>query len=140
MFKTFHKKAADVAHKWVLIDVSGLPVGRAATVIARRLSAKYDPSYTPHIDSGDNVVVINADKLVFKGDLAAKKYFRHSGFAGALKEKSAADMPLSEILRRAVRGMLPKNKLAAGRLNRLKIFADAEHNHTAQQPEKLEVK
>ena len=140
MFRTYSKKLGEVAHKWVLVDVANLPVGRAATFIARRLSGKYQPSFTAHIDSGDYVVVINADQLVFRGDLAGKKYYRHSGFPGALKEKSAANVSLAEVLERAVKGMLPKNKLAADRLARLRVFAGAEHDHTAQTPEKLEVK
>ncbi len=140
MFKTYNKKAADVAHKWVLVDVAGLPVGRAATFIANRLSGKYDPTFTPHMDSGDHVVVINADKLVFHGDLEAKKYYRHSGFPGSIKEKSAANVDLSEILERAVKGMLPKNKLQPERMRRLRVFADENHDHEAQKPTKLEVK
>jgi large subunit ribosomal protein L13 len=139
-FKTYVKKAGDVAHKWVLVDVANIPVGRAATFIATRLTGKYDPAYTPHMDSGDYVVVVNADQLVFHGDLEAKKYYRHSGFPGSIKETAASDVNLSEVLSRAVKGMLPKNKLQADRLARLRVFAGAEHDHTAQTPEKLEVK
>ena len=139
MFKTYSKKAGEVIHKWVLVDVANVPVGRAATFIARRLSGKYQPSFTAHIDSGDYVVVINADQLVFRGDLSAKTYYRHSGFPGALREKSAAEIELAEVLSRAVRGMLPKNKLQADRMARLRIFANETHDHAAQQPEKLEV-
>ena len=137
MFKTFSKKSGEVEHKWVLVDVAGIPVGRASTFIATRLSGKYDPTFTPHMDSGDYVVVINADKLVFNGDLSGKKYYRHSGFPGALKEKSATDVSLGEVLRHAVRGMLPKNKLSPDRLARLRIFPGEEHDHTAQQPTTL---
>jgi large subunit ribosomal protein L13 len=140
MFKTFSKKAGDVTHKWVIVDVAGIPVGRASTFIATRLTGKYDPTYTPHIDGGDNVVVINADQLVYRGDLEAKKYYRHSGFPGSIKEKSAANVPLTEVLQRAVKGMLPKNKLQPERMKRLRVFADENHDHTAQTPEKLEVK
>jgi len=140
IFKTYSKKSGEVKHKWVLVDVAGIPVGRASTFIATRLSGKYDPTFTPHMDSGDYVVVINADQLVFNGDLTSKKYYRHSGFPGSIKEKSAADVELSEVLEHAVKGMLPKNKLSSDRLARLRIFAGVEHDHTAQQPEKLEVK
>ncbi len=140
MFKTYSKKAGEVEHRWILVDVAGIPVGRAASFIATRLSGKYQPTWTTHMDSGDYVVVVNADKLVFNGDLTTKTYYRHSGFPGALHEKSAADTSLSEILERAVKGMLPKNKLQAGRMARLRIFADENHDHTAQQPEKMEVK
>lgn len=139
VFKTYSKKSGEVAHKWILVDVAGVPVGRAATFIANRLSGKYQPTFTAHMDSGDYVVVINADKLVFRGDLTAKKYYRHSGFPGALKEQSAATVDLSEVLTHAVRGMLPKNKLAADRLARLRVFAGAEHDHTAQTPETVEI-
>lgn len=138
-FKTYSKKSGEVAHKWILVDVAEIPVGRAATFIARRLSGKYQPSFTAHIDSGDNVVVINTDKLIFNGDLTTKKYYRHSGFPGAIKEKSAKDLNLAEILSHAVRGMLPKNKLSAARMARLRIFADENHEHSAQTPEKLEI-
>jgi len=140
MFKTYSKKAGEVAHKWVLIDVANIPLGRAATFIATRLTGKYQPTFTTHMDSGDYVVVINADKIVFHGDLNAKTYYRHSGFPGALHEKSAQDTSLTEVLERAVKGMLPKNKLQADRLARLRIFTSEEHDHTAQTPEKLEVK
>ena len=138
-FKTYSKKAGEVEHKWVLVDVANIPTGRAATFIAQRLSGKYQPSWTAHIDSGDYVVVINADKLVFRGDLAGKTYYRHSGFPGALHEISAKTVPMSEVLERAVKGMLPKNKLQADRLARLRIFANETHDHTAQTPEKIDI-
>ncbi|MCL1876956.1 50S ribosomal protein L13 [Candidatus Saccharibacteria bacterium] len=140
LFKTFSKKAGEVEHKWVLIDVADMSVGRAATFIATRLSGKYDPKFTAHMDSGDNVVVINADKLVLTGNkLDAKKYYRHSGYIGNLHEESASDVPMTKILERAVYGMLPKNKLQADRMARLRIFADAEHDHEAQKPLALAV-
>lgn len=139
-FKTYSKKASEVEHKWFLVDVAGLPMGRAATFIANRLTGKYCPSYTPHMDAGDNVVVINADQLVFGGDRTSKTYYRHSGFPGALKEVSAKNITKSEMLERAVNGMLAKNKLRAPRMARLRVFAGAEHDHVAQKPEKLEVK
>ncbi|MCL2037972.1 50S ribosomal protein L13 [Candidatus Saccharibacteria bacterium] len=137
MFKTFNKKAGDVTHKWVIVDVADIPVGRASTFIATRLTGKYDPTFTPHMDSGDYVVVVNADKLVYRGDLESKKYYRHSGFPGSIKEKSAANVPLTEVLERAVKGMLPKNKLQPERMKRLRVFADENHDHTAQQPTPL---
>jgi large subunit ribosomal protein L13 len=138
LFKTYSKKAGEVEHKWVLVDVAGMPLGRAASFIAQRLSGKYQPSFTTHMDSGDFVVVINADQLEFKGDERAKKYYRHSGFPGSIKEKTARETSLSEMLERAVKGMLPKNKLQAPRLARLKVYAGTEHNHAAQKP--VEVK
>lgn len=139
-FKTYSMKAGEVNHKWILVDVAGVPLGRAATFIASRLTGKYSPSYTPHMDSGDYVVVVNADQMTYGGDRTAKTYYRHSEFPGALKEISADTVSMSEMLERAVSGMLPKNKLRSDRLARLRVFAGAEHDHTAQQPEKVEVK
>lgn len=139
-FKTYSMKAGEVGHKWILVDVAGIPLGRAATFIANRLTGKYSPSYTPHMDSGDYVVVINADQMVYDGDRTAKTYYRHSEFPGALKEISADTVSMSEMLERAVNGMLPKNKLRKDRMARLRVFAGAEHDHMAQQPEKVEVK
>lgn len=139
-FRTYQKKAGEVNHQWVLVDVANIPVGRAATFIANRLTGKYDPSYTPHMDSGDYVVVINADQLTYNGDQDKKIYYRHSEYPGALKEERASDISLSEILRRSVNGMLPKNKLRADRIARLRVFAGEEYDHLAQKPKKVEVK
>lgn len=139
-FKTYSMKAGEVEHKWIVVDVAGVPVGRAATFIASRLTGKYSPNYTPHMDSGDNVVVINADQMTFGGDRVAKTYYRHSEYPGALKEISASTVSLGEMLERAVNGMLPKNKLRSDRMARLRIYGGSEHNHAAQQPEKVEVK
>ena len=139
-FKTYSMKAGEVNHRWILVDVAGVPLGRAATFIASRLTGKYSPSYTPHMDSGDYVVVINADQMTYGGDRTAKTYYRHSEFPGALKEISADTVSMSEMLERAVNGMLPKNKLRSDRMARLRVFAGAEHDHMAQQPEKVEVK
>lgn len=139
-FKTYSMKAGEVEHKWIVVDVAGVPVGRAATFIASRLTGKYSPNYTPHMDSGDNVVVINADQMTFGGDRVAKTYYRHSEYPGALKEISANTVSLGEMLERAVNGMLPKNKLRGDRMARLRIYGGSEHNHAAQQPEKVEVK
>ena len=139
-FKTYSMKAGEVNHKWILVDVAGVPLGRAATFVASRLTGKYSPSYTPHMDSGDYVVVVNADQMTYGGDRTAKMYYRHSEFPGALKEISADTVSMSEMLERAVSGMLPKNKLRSDRLARLRVFAGAEHDHMAQQPEKVEVK
>ena len=140
MFKTYSKTAGEVEHKWILVDVAGMPVGRAATFIATRLSGKYDPKFTAHMDSGDHVVVINADQLILTGNKTSdKKYYRHSGYIGNLHEESASDVPLSNILERAVSGMLPKNKLQPVRMARLRIFADAAHDHEAQKPTPIAV-
>lgn len=138
--KTYQKKAGEVEHKWVLVDAANLPLGRVATFVANRLMGKYDPTYTAHMDAGDNVVVINADQMVYNGDRRTKKYYRHSEFSGALKEIKAEDVSLSEMLERSVAGMLPKNKLRDARVARLRVYAGADHSNTAQQPVKLEVK
>lgn len=140
-FKTYQKKSGDVTHKWILVDVSNMPIGRAATFIATRLTGKYDPTFSPHMDSGDYVVVINADAAILTGTKTEdKKYYSYSGFPSGIKEKIARDVPMSSILERAVRGMLPKNKLQPERMARLRVFGGPEHDHAAQQPEKMEVK
>lgn len=142
--KTFSLKAGDVNHTWVLVDASQAPLGRLATLIATRLTGKYKPTYTPHMDSGDYVVVINADQLVVTGNKeTAKQYYRHSGFPGGIKNRSlkeVRELDSTAAVTAAVKGMLPKNKLAAERLKRLRVFTGAEHGHTAQKPVTLEVK
>ena len=143
-FKTYQKKAGEVEHKWIVVDVANVPVGRAATFIATRLTGKYDPSFTPHMDSGDYVVVINAEKTVVTGDKETQKtYYRHSGFPGGIKDaslKEVREKHPERIIQAAVKGMLPKNKLSPERMKRLKVFVGTEHAHTAQTPEKVEVK
>ncbi|MDO4271740.1 MAG: 50S ribosomal protein L13 [Candidatus Saccharibacteria bacterium] len=139
-FKTYSMKAGEVNHKWIVVDGAGVPMGRMATFIVSRLTGKYSPSYTPHMDSGDYVVVINADQMTFGGDRAGKMYYRHSEYPGALKEISAKNVSNAEMLERAVNGMLPKNKLRNDRMARLRVFGGSEHDHMAQQPEKVEVK
>ncbi len=142
--KTYSQKASEVSHKWVLVDASEAPLGRVATVIATRLTGKYKPTYTPSMDDGDYVVVINADKLVLTGNkLESKRYYRHSGFPGGIKERSvreAQEVDPTAAVRAAVKGMLPRNKQHAERLTRLRIFAGESHEHAAQQPVKVEVK
>ncbi|HEU5121977.1 MAG TPA: 50S ribosomal protein L13 [Candidatus Saccharimonadales bacterium] len=142
--KTYSQKPSEVTRRWILVDASEAPLGRIATQIATYLTGKYKPTYTPHIDGGDYVVVVNAEKAVLTGDKeTGKKYYRHSGFPGGIKEATAKELREKKpeyIIENAVRGMLPKNKLAAERLKRLKIFAGSEHAHTAQTPEKVEVK
>lgn len=139
--KTYSAKPTDVTRKWVVIDASEAPLGRVATVIATYLTGKNKPIYTTHIDCGDNVVVINAAKLVVTGNkLQDKKYYRYSGYPGGMKEMTLADKLERDpagVIEAAVKGMLPKNKLAADRLARLRIFADENHGHVAQKPEKV---
>ena len=139
--KTYSQKAADIQREWWLIDASTMPLGKLAVVIADKLTGKSKVTYTPHVDNGDYVVVINAKNLQVTGDkLTDKKYYRHSGFPGGLTE-----LKLEEVIEKdpriaiehAVKGMLPKNKLAADRLARLRVFPGAEHAHTAQTPKEI---
>lgn len=142
--KTYSQKPTEVTRRWILIDASQAPLGRVATVIAKHLIGKYKPTYTAHIDGGDYVVVINAAKTVVTGDKETDKiYYRHSGFPGGIKDatlKEVREKYPERIIERAVKGMIPKNKLSAERLKRLRVFAGEEHAHTAQTPEKVEVK
>lgn len=142
--KTYSQKPSEVTRRWILIDAAEAPLGRVSTVIAKYLIGKYKPSYTPHIDGGDYVVVINAAKAVVTGDKETSKvYYRHSGFPGGIKDatlKEVREKFPERIIESAVKGMLPKNKLAAERMARLRVFAGSEHAHTAQTPEKVEVK
>jgi large subunit ribosomal protein L13 len=142
--KTYSQKPSEVNRRWILIDASEAPLGRVATQIATYLIGKYKPSYTPHIDGGDYVVVINAKDTVVTGNKEkAKVYYRHSGFPGGIKDARLEEVREKfpeRIIENAVKGMLPKNKLAPERMNRLRVFAGSEHAHTAQTPEKVEVK
>lgn len=142
--KTYSMKASEVNHKWILVDAANVPVGRVATFVAQRLIGKYQPSFTPSMDSGDNVVIINADQVKLTGEKEAdKKYYSYSGYPSGLKTKTAAELRTknpTKIIEMAVKGMLPKNKLQAERMKRLRVFAGAEHDHAAQQPQKVEVK
>ncbi|MDB5557728.1 MAG: ribosomal protein [Enterovirga sp.] len=142
--KTFSLKPAEVDKKWVVIDAQGLVVGRLATIIAMRLRGKHKPSYTPHVDCGDNVVVINADKVVFTGRKREQKvYYHHTGYIGGIKERSAKailDGRFPErIVEKAVERMLPRGPLFRQILGNLRVYKGAEHPHAAQQPEALDV-
>lgn len=142
--RTYSQKPSEVSRRWILIDASEAPLGRVATQIATYLTGKYKPSYTPHIDGGDYVVVINAEKAVVTGDKEKQKiYYRHSGFPGGIKDARLEEVREkfpTRIIEAAVKGMLPKNKLSPERMKRLKLFVGTEHSHTAQTPEKVEVK
>lgn len=139
--KTYSQKGSDIKREWWIVDASTMPLGKLAVVIADKLMGKSKVTYTPHIDNGDYVVVVNAKNLVVTGDkMIQKKYYRHSGFPGGLTE-----LKLEEVIEKdpalaitaAVKGMLPKNKLAAERLKRLRVFDGAEHTHTAQTPKEI---
>jgi large subunit ribosomal protein L13 len=142
--KTFSQKTADISRQWILIDASQAPMGRVATQIAKYLIGKYKPTYTPHIDNGDYVVVINAAQTVVTGAKETdKKYYRHSGFPGGISDATVAEVREKfpeRLIEVAVKGMIPKNKLAADRMARLRVFAGSEHTHTAQTPKKVELK
>ena len=142
--KTFSAKPTDVVRKWYVVDASEVTLGRLATQVAVPLTGKSKPQFTKHIDCGDFVVVINADQLKVTGTkLETKMYYHHSGFPGGLRERSLKDqmgLDSTEVIKHAVRGMLPINKLRDDRLARLKIYAGAEHKHEAQQPEAFSLK
>ncbi len=142
--KTYSAKPTDVARKWYVIDASEAPMGRVATRVATLLIGKGKPMFTHHIDCGDFVIVINAGKLVATGNKGkTKMYYKHSGYPGGLKEATLDSMMAkdpTQVIIRAVRGMLPVNKLRAERLKRLKVYADAEHKHEAQNPQKFDMK
>lgn len=134
--QTFMQRKEDVTREWHLVDVSGKVLGRVATEIAEKLIGKNKPTYTPHTDGGDYVVVINAKQVaVTRGKEQKKIYYSHSGFPGGLKQRTFEEMIQKnpeEVIRRAVKNMLPKNRLQGDRLARLKIFAGAEHKHESQ--------
>ncbi len=140
---TCSAKKSDNEGKWCVVDASGAVLGRLASVVASRLQGKHNPLYTPHVDTGDWIVVINADKIVLTGGkLDQKKYYRHSGFIGGLKSTTARelrDKKPEDMVRFAVKGMLPKNRLGRKQIKKLKIYAGNQHPHQAQNPEILEL-
>ncbi|RTL93847.1 MULTISPECIES: 50S ribosomal protein L13 [Ancylobacter] len=142
--KTFSAKPADIQKKWVVIDASGLVVGRLATIIATRLKGKHKPIYTPHVDCGDNIVVINADKVVLTGRKRDDKvYYHHTGFPGGIKERTAkfileGRFP-ERVVEKAVERMLARGPLGRKLMGNLRVYKGATHPHEAQQPETLDV-
>src|SRR3990167_3374879 len=141
--KTFSAKAHEVKRDWLIVDASDKVLGRLATEIARRLRGKHKAEYTPHVDTGDYIVVTNAEKVIVTGrKFKEKTYYNHSGFPGGIKsisfEKLQAKHP-TRIIERAVKGMLPKNPLGREMYRKLKIYVGTEHPHEAQQPKKLEI-
>jgi len=143
--KTFSIRASEIEKKWVLIDAEGLVVGRLAALVVTRLRGKHKPSYTPHMDMGDNVIIINAAKVVLTGNKrTAKTYYRHSGHPGGIKE-AKADKILDgrfpeRVLEAAVRRMMPGGPLTRDQLSNLRVYGGTEHPHEAQQPEVIDVK
>lgn len=141
--KTYAPKPAELEEKWYLVDAEGATLGRLASRIAHVLRGKNDPRFAPHVNMRNHVVVVNAEKVRLSGNkLRDKKYYRHTGYVGHLKEVSAQQMldkKPTELLRQAVWGMLPKNRLGRATMKRLRLFAGPEHEHAAQQPEKVEL-
>lgn len=141
--KTFSAKPAEVKRDWYIVDADGKTLGRLASEIARRLRGKHKPEYTPHVDTGDYIVVVNAEKVRVTGNkLKDKMYHHHTGYIGNLKsislEKQLQKAP-TRVLETAVKGMLPKNPLGRAMFRKLKVYAGPEHTHTAQQPKTLEI-
>ncbi len=143
LMKTYTAKPGEIEREWYLVDADGQTLGRLATRIADMLRGKGKPVYTPHVDTGDFVVVVNAEKIAVTGSkLDTKIYYRHSGYPGGLRQRTLRqqlERRPTEVLRVAVKGMLPKNKLAAAQLRKLKIYAGPDHPHSAQSPEPLEL-
>ena len=139
--KTYSQKSSEIKRDWYLIDASAMPLGKLSVIIADKLMGKSKVTYTPHIDNGDYVVVINAKDIKVTGDKMVKKmYHRHSGFPGglsSLKLEEVIEKDPAVVIKHAVNGMLPKNKLAADRMARLRVFAGSEHTHAAQNPKEI---
>jgi large subunit ribosomal protein L13 len=140
---TYSPKASEIEKAWHIVDAEGLVLGRLATEVAAILRGKHKPTFAPHIDTGDHVVIINADKVILtSGKAEKKKVFRHSGYPGGIKEQTFADLMAkkpAEAVRRSVRGMLPHTRLGAAQLKKLKVYAGPNHPHAAQQPQVLEL-
>jgi large subunit ribosomal protein L13 len=139
--KTYNAKPGEVAREWYVVDADGQTLGRLATTIADTLRGKRKPQYTPHVDTGDFVIVVNAEKIQVTGaKLDQKMYYRHSGYPGGLKSRTLREQlerRPTEVIRTAVRGMLPKNRLARQQLTKLKVYAGPEHPHASQNPRPL---
>jgi large subunit ribosomal protein L13 len=141
--KTFYTPVNEIDRKWYVADADGKTLGRFASEIARRLRGKHKPTFCNFQDNGDFIVVVNAEKIHLTGNKwADKKYYRHSGYMGGIKEQTASEVLSNkpeELIRMAVRGMLPKNKIGRKQLKKLKIYTGSEHPHQAQQPENLDI-
>jgi large subunit ribosomal protein L13 len=142
--KTFSAKPAEITKKWIVIDATGLVVGRLATLVAMRLRGKHLPTYTPHVDCGDHVIIVNADKVVFTGRKREDKvYYHHTGFIGGIKERTAKSILEGRfperVVEKAVERMIPRGPLGRVQFGNLRVYAGGEHPHEAQQPEALDV-
>lgn len=143
MNRTYSPKLAEIEHRWFVVDAAGIPLGRLSTVVAKLLMGKHKPTYATHIDTGDFVIVVNAEKTVLTGRKEEKKvYYHHTGYPGGIKSETAAERRRrrpTKLVEVAVWGMLPKNKLGRQQLRKLKVYAGPEHPHQAQQPTPLDV-
>ncbi len=142
--KTYSATPADIDKKWILIDAEGVVLGRLASIVAMRLRGKHKPSFTPHMDMGDNVIIINADKVQMTGNKRDENYYWHTGYPGGIKSRTKAqilegDHP-ERVVQLAVKRMLPGNRLSRKQMTNLRIYAGGEHPHEAQNPEVLDVK
>ena len=141
--KTYVANSTDRDRRWLIVDAEGQTLGRLATQIADALRGKRKPQYTPHVDTGDFVIVVNAEKIAVTGNkMTEKMYRRHTGYPGGLRERTLAEMleqRPEEVIRKAVRGMLPRNRLARRQITKLKVYAGPDHPHEAQKPEPMEV-
>jgi large subunit ribosomal protein L13 len=141
--KTFMAKAEEVKRKWYVVDADGKPLGRLASEVAKILRGKNKPTYTPHVDTGDHLIVLNAEKVVLTGNKLDQKYYRHfSGFPGGMKEMKYRQLMATKpekAIELAVKGMLPHNSLGRAMYRKLNVYKGAEHEHQAQQPDKLEI-
>ena len=140
---TYSAKPAEVEKKWVTIDAEGLVVGRLASIVAMRLRGTHKPTYTPHVDDGDNVIIVNAAKVVLTGDHEKKIYYHHTGFIGGIKERTAKSILTGRfperVLEKAIERMLPRGPLARVQLGNLRVYAGPEHPHAAQNPEQIDI-
>ena len=140
---TYTPKASEIERAWFVVDAEGLTLGRMSTEVARILRGKHKPTFAPHIDTGDHVIIINADKVVLSpGKAEAKKVYRHSGYPGGIRSRTYAEMldtRPQEAVRRTIRGMIPKNRLGRAQLSKLKVYAGPTHPHAAQKPQPLEI-
>ena len=142
--KTYTPKASEIQREWYVVDAEGVILGRLATEVARVLRGKHKPTFAPHIDTGDHVIVVNADKVVLSSNKAdAKRIYRHSGYPGGIKSESFAEMldrKPADAVRRSIKGMLPKGPLGRQQMTKLKVYAGPDHPHAAQSPTPLEIK
>jgi large subunit ribosomal protein L13 len=143
--KTYTPKPSEIQRDWYVVDAEGMILGRLATEVARVLRGKHKPIFAPHVDTGDHVIVVNADKVLMSGNSKAadKRVYRHSGYPGGLKSQSYADLlgrKPAEAVRGTIRGMLPKGPLGRKQLSKLKVYAGPDHPHTAQSPTPLQIK